>query len=311
MVPQLLTNSRPVGCIGGDWNCIVGNATAHPESKMSNSLKRVLKTFELKDSFRQLYPKSESFSRYYGDTRGQGASRIDRQYHWGPLTIKEAKYLPLSFSDHHGLVIVISLPDPLTRIICPKGRPSFRIKEEVILDKVFQQNLSEAMIGWQRINSFGLETIPWWELIVKPGVRKLAMLRGRELNKISKESLTLLLVRQSYLNKKVKSGNFHALGELKAVHLQIQLWYQKSCEKIKDQSRATEFQTNEKVTIYHHEVHKKLIKKSSILKLDTPNGLIEGHDKCAEYLENEVKSLLLVDAGLSLKAQEKLLLYRS
>ena len=114
VVPQLLTNSRPVGCIGGDWNCIVdkADATAHPESKMSNSLKRVLKTFELKDSFRQLYPKSESFSRYYGDTRGQGASRIDRQYHWGPLTIKEAKYLPLSFSDHHGLVVTICLPEP-------------------------------------------------------------------------------------------------------------------------------------------------------------------------------------------------------
>jgi hypothetical protein len=97
------------------------------------------------------------------------------------------------------------------------------------------------------------------------------------------------------------------LGELKAVHQQIQLWYQKSCDKIKEQSRATEFQTNEKVTIYHHEVHKKLIRKSSILKLETPSGLIEGHDKCAEFLENEVKNLLLVDAGLSLDAQEKLL----
>ena len=181
------------------------------------------------------------------------------------------------------------------------------MKEEVILDKDFQSSLSEAMIGWQRIKSFGLETIQWWELIVKPGIRRLAMLRGRQLNKDSKETLNLLLVRQAYLNKKVKSGNFEALGELKAVHNLIQAWYQKSCDKIKDQSRASEFQTNEKVTIYHHEVHKKLIKKSAILKLDTPHGTIEGHDKCAEYLENEVKNLLLVDAGLSLYAQEKLL----
>ena len=65
------------------------------------------------------------------------------------------------------------------------------------------------------------------------------MLRGRHLNKINKETLNLLLVRQAYLNKKVKLGNLLMLGELQAVHHQIQLWYQKSCDKIKDQSRAT------------------------------------------------------------------------
>ena len=65
VVTQLLTDSRPAGCIGGDWNCIVdkADATVHPEAKFSNSLKRVLKTFDLVDSFRLLYPKSESFSR--------------------------------------------------------------------------------------------------------------------------------------------------------------------------------------------------------------------------------------------------------
>ena len=47
--------------------------------------------------------------------------------------------------------------------------------------------------------------------------------------------------------------------------------------------------------------------KSSILKLETSSGLIEGHYKCAEYLENEVKGLLLVDAGLVAEAQSKLL----
>ena len=88
VVPQLLTSRKLMGCIGGDWNSIVekSDATVHPESKMSNCLKRVLKTFELKDSFRSLYPKTEAFSRYYGDSRGHGASRIDRQYHYGNIS---------------------------------------------------------------------------------------------------------------------------------------------------------------------------------------------------------------------------------
>ena len=82
---------------------------------------------------------------------------------------------------------------------------------------------------------------------MQPGIRKLAMQRGKLLNKINRETLNLLLVRQAYLNKKVKTGNSQMLGELIAVHQLIQHWYQKSCDKIKDQSRATEFQTNEKV----------------------------------------------------------------
>ena len=35
--------------------------------------------------------------------------------------------------------------------------------------------------------------------------------------------------------------------------------------------------------------------------------MIEGHHKCAEFLENEVKNLLLVDAGLDESAQARLL----
>ena len=309
VVPQLLTNSRGAGCIGGDWNCILekSDATAHPESKLSNTLKRVVKAFGLLDSYKTIHPKVQAYSRYYGDERGHGASRIDRQYHWGNLKITDAKYLPLSFSDHHGLVVSVLLPDPLSRILCPKGRPSFRMKEEVIKNQLFQKSLAEAMLGWNQIKDFGMDTLQWWEVVVKPGIRKLAMLRGKQMNKDSKEELNLLLVRQAYINKKVKLGDLSKFGEVQTIHHQIQAWYKKTCDKVKDQSRATEFQRSEKVTIYHHEIHQKIIKKSAILKLDTPVGLLEGHDKCSEYLESQVKDLLLNDAQLDPIAQEKLL----
>ena len=71
------------------------------------------------------------------------------------------------------------------------------------------------------------------------------------------------------MKEKVKMGHLDRLGELKTVHNQIQQWYQEASNKIKDLSRAAEFQKSEKVTIYHHEVHKKLIRKSAILKLET------------------------------------------
>ena len=89
--------------------------------------------------------------------------------------------------------------------------------------------------------------------------------------------------------------------------MKIQEWYEKKCSKIKEESRAREFQESEKVTIYHHEIHKKKVKKSAILKLDTPMGVIEGHQSCATFLENDVKNLLLTNANLDKTAQSTLL----
>ena len=61
------------------------------------------------------------------------------------------------------------------------------------------------------------------------------------------------------------------------------------------------------VGIYHHELHKKMIRKSSILKLETSSGILEGHGPCAEYLEQTVEDLLLYPAHLNHAAQDILL----
>ena len=142
VVPQLLTIRKHAGCIGGDFNSIMdkADATHHPEAKLSGSLMRVTKVFDMKNSYRTMYPKVKAFSRYYGDSRGQGATRIDTQYHFGDITIKEAEYFHLSFSDHHGIVVFNCLPDPLARILCPKGSPSFKLRDDVINDQEFQQS---------------------------------------------------------------------------------------------------------------------------------------------------------------------------
>ena len=83
-----------------------------------------------------------------------------------------------------------------------------------------------------------MDTLQWWEVVVKPGILKLAGIRSKEMSRDRKSELNLLLVRQAYLNKKVKLGQLEMLENLKAVHHQIQCWYQRACEKIKDQSRA-------------------------------------------------------------------------
>ena len=114
------------------------DATTHQETKMSPTFKRLVKSFNWKDSFRTLHPSLDQFSRYYSSNRGNGATRIDRCYHYGEIKINSATYLPLAFSDHHAHVVHVLLPDPFARLMCPESYPSFRIKTEVVQDEAFK-----------------------------------------------------------------------------------------------------------------------------------------------------------------------------
>ena len=278
---------------------------------MSKGLQRLINLKNWQDSYRSLYPSSKTFSRYYENSRAEGATRIDRNYHFGDLEVIAAEYQPLAFSDHFGLITRVSLADPLSKVLSPKSRSAFRLTAEVIKDTLFKERLGAAMISWQRVREFqgkcDLGILQWWDLLVKPGIRKLGIERSKELSKEKKEELNLLLLRQSYLTRKVQLGQHSQLSELKLVHLLIEKWYTRESEKVQHQSRLKEFQTSERSTIYHHELHKKRIKRGSILKLQTNDGIIEGHDACAAYLEQTVEDLLLHPAQLDSQAQQALL----
>ena len=84
-------------------------------------------------------------------------------------------------------------------------------------------------------------------------------------------------------------------------------WYKSESEKIALMSRQDDLTQNEKVRIYHHSQHQVFRKRSSILKLTTPLGLVEGHEECASALEKNVEDHLLEPANLSPQAQEILL----
>ena len=220
-------------------------------------------------------------------------------------------YLPLAFSDHFGLITKVSMGDPLAKVLSPKCRFQFRLSAEVIKDSLFKERLELAMVSWKRVREFqgtsNLGILQWWEMLVKPGIRHLGIERSKELGKEKREELNLLLLRQRYLKIKMWSGEHHHLKELKLVHLLIEKWYTRESEKVQHQSRIQEFQNSERSTIYHHELHKRIIKRSSILKLQTSNGIIEGHDECAAFLEQTVEDLLLHPAELDAQAQQTLL----
>ena len=313
IIPTMLVNRRVTGCFGGDFNSITdkSDATNHQESKLSSCLSRLIRLFDLKDSFRTLHPRLSIYSRYYQIRGVPGATRIDRQYHWGNIVPLSADYVPVAFSDHQAHSVKILLPEVMSKLYSPKSRSLFKIREEVIKDQVFQDRVKAAMQEWSEVKQEGLAVLTWWELIVKPGIRKFALERSKEINQDRRGKLNLLLLRQAYLVKKLQNSELQLWGEkiaeLADVQDQIQSWYQEVAKKVQHQARVDEFQENESTRIYHHEIHKKHLKKSSILKLQTDTGVIEGHTACSKYLENLVADLLLKPPNLDSEAQEILL----
>ena len=163
------------------------------------------------------------------------------------------------------------------------------------------------MKDWENVRKFGVDILTWWEVLVKPGIRKLAIERGKELSREKKLILNLLTMRQSHLTRKIQAGEINWLPALKEVQLRIEDWFQAELEKVKYQSRVDDVQYSEKIRIYHHEIHQKNNKKSSILRLDTESGLLLGHRACSDYLQAALVQLLEQPAQLDPRAQELLL----
>ena len=138
--------------------------------------------------------------------------------------------------------------------------------------------------------------------MVKPSIKKLLIERGRELNREKIGELNLLQIRQSYLVRKVQSGMMQFLADLHFVQAEIVSWHKKECDKVKLQSRCEEINSAENVRIYHHELHKRHLKITSILKLETDDESFTGHDECSQYLEHLIGKLLLQPAVLDSQA---------
>ena len=310
LIPQLMINRQKNGAAGGDLNSIISlhDSNRNAQTKMSPSFKNLVSAFSLTDSFRCLHPKKVQFSRYYSNSQhGEGASRIDRCYHWGDLTAVEAEYHSISFSDHLSQRLVYTLPSPLDRKIAPKPSPQFKIPPEVVNDSKFAETLEEKLNIWNQVLEAGADSMTWWQHLVKKGILQLARERKREMNKERRGLLNLLLVRQAYLAKKLLDGDLSCYTSLEEVKLRISDWYSKESEKIILLSRSHDINLNEKVRIYHHDLHRKLKQKSAILKLQTPLGIVEGHHACAEAVEKSVADHLLHPANLNPAAQDLLL----
>ena len=72
----------------------------------------------------------------------------------------------------------------------------------IVKDKLFQARLFNNMKEWKEVKAFGVPVLTWWEVLVKPGIKQLAIERSKEINKERRRHLNLLMMRQCHLSKK-------------------------------------------------------------------------------------------------------------
>ena len=134
----------------------------------------------MSDAYRQLYPHSKQFSRYYVWKGKEGATRIDRSYSWGNVCVKEAEYLVVSFSDHLAHVITTEKPSNNSRDKFNR-KSLYKIKHFVVEDGEFQSNIKRRFQEWVLLKD-GLTPTFWWENVVKPDIKAIALSREKEIN---------------------------------------------------------------------------------------------------------------------------------
>ena len=54
----------------------------------------------------------------------------------------------------------------------------------------------------------------------------------------------------------------------------------------------SKIEENETMNLYHHDIHKKKLTRSAIISLESPQGPLNGHKKCADFITQSVSDLL-------------------
>ena len=160
-----------------------------------------------------LYPNYKQFSRYYSSQERGGATRLDRIYISENEKIISSDYFSVPFSDHWGHWTQIKVNSNIFCKKLPKPKFSFKIKPKIVDDISFQNQVKVSISQWKLLRTKD-NILDWWELLVKPGIKNIAINRTREINKSSTGRLNFLYIKQLYYNKLFHQGNLSIYNKL-------------------------------------------------------------------------------------------------
>ena len=70
-------------------------------------------------------------------------------------------------------------------------------------------------------NKFGYNTVEWWESVVKPGIKNIAITHTKSHNKSKYGELNMLYLTQKYYLNKIQEGNVEEKVNLNLINFEI------------------------------------------------------------------------------------------
>ena len=155
----------------------------------------------------------------------------------------------------------------------------YKIKHFVIEDDIFQNNVRNSFPEWIILKD-GLSPTFWWENIVKPGIKSIALSREKEINEKRRRKLAALQLRLSYhlrnLKKSAPADFVECVCKLENVKAEMKLFYQERAKIILMQNKAEVFDMSDETKLYHYESLSNYVTKSDIKKIEIDGRIYEG-----------------------------------
>ena len=119
----------------------------------------------------------------------------------------KSTYHPVVMSDHFMLEVNYILQEPFNLFYIPKPKLPFKIKPEIVNDPDFVLEIQENIQIWKNLwELYKYDILDWWEFMIKPGIRRIAIKYSRIINKRKNGRLNLLLLKQIHFCKMLRSG---------------------------------------------------------------------------------------------------------
>lgn len=187
----------------------------------------------------------------------------------------------------------------------PKPTYSYKSSSSVIEDPLFKQKLEENLPQWLYCLDKGYTMLQWWDYF-----KRQVLLLMKQTEKISKdifkEKEQTLQFKLNYLLEKVHNNENDSFDEYNRQKKALNDLYFDHIQARAQHLYTKDLEESESYSVFHRENHRKRQHQSYIVKLETPLGVITGHENCSNYLTDELEKLLQ-PIQMDKKAQEKLL----
>ena len=129
-------------------------------------------------------------------------------------------------SDHMLLEATLELNINFRKLKMPKPKIPFKMRQEIIDDVDFQNEIKEKIDFWNFLRfQYSYDIVEWWELMVKPGIKDIAIEYTKNRNKSNMGYLNFLFMKQLHFSKKVREGVAGAKEELFVTKLEINSFF--------------------------------------------------------------------------------------